>query len=184
MGGKLTYGKLRAAYGEVGTQPNPYLTVFSFLSGGTFQDGWGGTLTASQNGFGGLFSDTTRATQLKPERTRELELGTDLGLFNDAADFGFTFYNAKTQDVILNTPLPPSGGNTLQARNSAEFRNRGIEMTLNYRPLRRPEMQWNVGLNYAKNKSEVLSLIGTHHIFVDATASAESSGVWSKAGRR
>ncbi len=35
LGGKLTYGKLRAAYGEVGTQPNPYLTVFTFLSGGS-----------------------------------------------------------------------------------------------------------------------------------------------------
>ncbi len=76
----------------MGTQPNPYLTVFTFLSGGTFQDGWGGNLTASQNGFGGLFSDTTRATQLKPERTRELELGIDLGLFNDIADLSFTWY--------------------------------------------------------------------------------------------
>ena len=42
LGGLLSYGKLRAAYGEVGTQPQPYLTAFTFLSGGLYQDGSAG----------------------------------------------------------------------------------------------------------------------------------------------
>ena len=164
LGGKLTYGKLRAAYGEVGTQPNPYLTVFSFLSGGTFQDGWGSILTASQNGFGGLFSDTTRATQLKPERTRELELGTDLGLFNDAADLSFTWYRRTSKDVILTLPVPATTGFINAASNGAEIRNSGTEWALNVRPITRRNFSWDLGFLFSTNRNRVVSLAGAQFV--------------------
>ena len=164
LGGNLTYGKLRAAYGEVGTQPNPYLTVFSFLSGGSFQDGWASTLTASQNGFGGLFSDTTRATQLKPERTRELELGTDLGLFNDAADLSFTWYRRTSKDVILTLPVPASTGFINAASNGAEIRNAGTEWALNVRPITRRNFSWDLGFLFSTNRNRVVSLSGAQFV--------------------
>ncbi len=164
LGGKLTYGKLRAAYGEVGTQPNPYLTVFSFLSGGTFQDGWGATLTASQNGFGGLFSDTTRATQLKPERTRELELGTDLGLFNDVADLSFTWYRRTSKDVILTLPVPATTGFINAASNGAEIRNAGTEWSLNLRPITKRDFSWDLGFLFSTNRNRVVSLAGAQFV--------------------
>ena len=164
LGGKLTYGKLRAAYGEVGTQPNPYLTVFTFLSGGSFQDGWGGNLTASQNGFGGLFSDTTRATQLKPERTREFELGADFGLFNDAADFSFTWYRRTSKDIILTLPVAASTGFINAATNGAEIRNSGTEWTLNIRPITRRNLSWDLGFLFSTNRNRVVSLAGAQFV--------------------
>jgi TonB-linked SusC/RagA family outer membrane protein len=164
LGGKLTYGKLRAAYGEVGTQPNPYLTVFTFLSGGSFQDGWGDNLTASQNGFGGLFSDTTRATQLKPERTREFELGADLGLFNDVADMSFTWYHRTSKDVILTLPVPASTGFVNVASNGAEIRNVGTEWTLNVRPITRRDFSWDLGFLFSTNRNRVVSLAGAQFV--------------------
>ncbi|MEP7226389.1 MAG: SusC/RagA family TonB-linked outer membrane protein [Gemmatimonadales bacterium] len=164
LGGNLTYGKLRAAYGEVGTQPNPYLTVFTFLSGGSFQDGWGGNLTASQNGFGGLFSDTTRATQLKPERTRELELGADLGLFNDVADLSFTWYRRTSKDIILTLPVAASTGFVNVASNGAEIRNAGTEWTLNVRPITKRDFAWDLGFLFSTNRNRVVSLAGAQFI--------------------
>lgn len=164
LGQTLTFGKLRAAYGEVGTQPNPYLTVFTFLSGGTFQDGWGGNLTASQNGFGGLFSDTTRATQLKPERTRELELGTDLGLFNDIADVSFTWYKRTSKDVILTLPVAASTGYINVATNGAEIRNEGTEWALNVRPITRRDFSWDLGFLFSTNRNRVVSLAGPQFV--------------------
>jgi TonB-linked SusC/RagA family outer membrane protein len=164
LGGKLPYGKLRVAYGEVGTQPNPYLTVFTFLSGGTFQDGWGGTLTASQNGFGGLFSDSTRATQLKPERTREFEVGTDLGLFNDVADLSFTWYHRSSKDVILTLPVAASTGFVNAATNGAEIRNIGTEWALNIRPITKRGFAWDVGLLFSTNRNRVVSLDGAQFV--------------------
>jgi TonB-linked SusC/RagA family outer membrane protein len=164
LGGTLTYGKLRAAYGEVGTQPNPYLTVFTFLSGGSFQDGWGGNLTASQNGFGGLFSDTTRATQLKPERTREFELGTDLGLFKDIADLSFTWYHRTSKDVILTLPVAASTGFINAATNGAEIRNAGTEWALNVRPITRRDFSWDLGFLFSTNRNRVVSLAGAQFV--------------------
>jgi TonB-linked SusC/RagA family outer membrane protein len=164
LGGNLTFGKLRAAYGEVGTQPSPYLTVFTFLSGGSFQDGWGGNLTASQNGFGGLFSDTTRATQLKPERTRELELGTDLGLFNDVADVSFTWYKRNSKDIILTLPVAASTGHINVATNGAEIRNEGTEWALNVRPITKRDFSWDLGFQFSTNRNRVLSLAGAQFV--------------------
>jgi TonB-linked SusC/RagA family outer membrane protein len=164
LGGNLTYGKLRAAYGEVGTQPDPYLTVFTFLSGGSFQDGWGGNLTASQNGFGGLFSDTTRATQLKPERTSELELGVDLGLFKDIADLSFTWYDRKSKDVILTLPVAASTGFINAATNGAEIRNSGTEWALNVRPITKRDFSWDLGFQFSTNRNRVESLAGAQFV--------------------
>jgi TonB-linked SusC/RagA family outer membrane protein len=164
LGGKLTYGKLRAAYGEVGTQPNPYLTLFTFLSGGSFLDGWGGNLTASQNGFGGLFSDTTRATRLKPERTRELELGADLGLFNDVADLSFTWYRRTSKDIILTLPVAASTGFINTATNGAEIRNSGTEWALNIRPITKRDFSWDLGFLFGTNRNRVVSLAGAQFI--------------------
>jgi TonB-linked SusC/RagA family outer membrane protein len=164
LGGKLTYGKLRAAYGEVGTQPNPYLTVFTFLSGGSFLDGWGGNLTASQNGFGGLFSDTTRATNLKPERTRELELGADIGLFNDIADLSFTWYRRTSKDIILTLPVAASTGFINTATNGAEIRNSGTEWALNIRPITKRDFSWDLGFLLSTNRNRVVSLAGAQFV--------------------
>ena len=157
-GGLLSYGKLRAAYGEVGTQPQPYLTAFTFLSGGLYQDGWGGTLTASQNGFGGLYSDTTRAGDLKPERTKEFEAGVDIGLFKDAADFSFTWYKRSSSDVILTVPVPASTGFINQAANVGQIRNAGTEWALNIRPITKKDFAWDIGFLFGTNRSHVENL--------------------------
>jgi TonB-linked SusC/RagA family outer membrane protein len=164
LGGKLTYGKLRAAYGEVGTQPNPYLTVFTFLSGSSFLDGWGDNLTANQSGFGGLISDTTLATQLKPERTRELELGVDLGLFQDAADLSFTWYHRTSKDVILTLPVPISTGYINTASNGGEIRNEGTEWALNVRPITKRNFSWDLGFLFSTNRNRVVSLAGAQFV--------------------
>jgi len=164
LGSSITYGKLRAAYGEVGTQPQPYLTAFTFLSGGTYLDGWGNILTASQNGFGGLFSDTTRAGQLKPERTREFEAGFDIGLFKDVADFSFTWYRRTSRDVILTVPVAVSTGFINQAANAGRIRNAGTEWALNIRPITRKNFAWDIGLMLGTNRNRVEDLGGAQFV--------------------
>ncbi len=164
LGGLLSYGKLRAAYGEVGTQPQPYLTKFTFLSGATYQDLWGGTLTSSQGGFGGLFSDTTRATPLKPERTREFEAGVDLGLFKDVADLSFTVYRRTSQDVILTLPVAASTGYLNEAINGAKIRNAGTEWSLNIRPITHRNFAWDLGILVATNRNRVEDLSGAEFV--------------------
>ena len=124
----LTYGKLRAAYGQSGTQPAPYL-LNSVLLGA-----WNGTTAAGdrrsrpgQNGAGGLITSYILPTD---------DLGPGAGqgvrdrirpraLWQDKADIGFTWYRAVSSDVILNLPVAGSTGYTQKPANAADHQQRG-----------------------------------------------------------
>ena len=162
----LTFGKVRLAYGEAGTEPPPYvtsLTYFSQIFGGIAQ---GTGVTPTQNGFGGLLTGGQKpADVLRPERSKELETGFDFGLFRDRADVSLTLYSSTTVDVILPTPVAPSTGYSFQYTNAAKFRNRGQEATLNMRPVQKPDYGWELGLQWARNRGYVLDLNGPQYIY-------------------
>jgi len=164
----LSYGKVRAAYGEAGQEPQPYLTSQTFTSGivGGISQGTGNTPT--QNGLGGLVtrSELRPASVLKPERSKEFEAGVDLGFFKDKADASITWYNKKSSDIILLQPLNPSGGFFQQGANAATMQNRGWEVSLNVRPLQKADYGWEVGLQWARNRNKVLSLGGEQFIVI------------------
>jgi len=155
----LSYGKARVAYGQAGNEPLPYLTSQTYSSAilGGISQGTGNT--SSQNGIGGLASNLLKAASvLKPERSKEFEAGVDLGFFKDRADASVTWYNKVSQDVILLQPLSPSTGFLQQAANAASFRNRGWEVSLNVRPVQKADYGWDVGLQWARNRSLVTSV--------------------------
>jgi TonB-linked SusC/RagA family outer membrane protein len=166
----VTFGKLRVAYGEAGTEPLAYFTSDIFNSGSILLTpiSQGTGLSPSQGGRGGLYSWIVKAAErLLPERTKEFETGFDLGLYRDKADVSFTFYNAVTSDVILLTPLATSTGYFTQPQNSAEFRNRGYEVALNLRPLTKQDLTWDVGLQWGQNRSLVTQLAAATFIPLD-----------------
>ncbi|HEX6535151.1 MAG TPA: SusC/RagA family TonB-linked outer membrane protein [Gemmatimonadaceae bacterium] len=171
----LSYGKLRFAYGETGTEPVAYLTNQVYLSGVALADaGWGDFLLTNQGGNGGLVLGTTKAQpNLGPERTKEFEAGVDFGLFGARADGGVTLYNDRTVGVIFRAPVANSTGFLNQAQNAATIRNRGVEAQLNVRPIMRQNLTWEVGLQWARNQNKVLDLAGQQ--FVDLLNSAQSS---------
>jgi TonB-linked SusC/RagA family outer membrane protein len=175
----VNYGKARVSYGEAGQEPDPYLTSTIFSGAallGGYTQGMGSTPT--QGGFGGLASSIVKgANTLRPERTKELEGGVDLAVLRDRADLSFTFYNATTSDVILLTPLAPSSGYEREAKNSAKFRNRGYEISLNVRPIRTATLAWDVGLQWASNRSRVLSLGGPQFVRLDPNGLTPSAVV-------
>lgn len=159
--GVIPSGKLRAAYGETGQEPPVYSTLSGLVST-SFGDGWiGNGLSTTQQGVGGLATSGTRPQpNLGPERSKEFEAGFDLGLFRNYSDLSFTYYDSKTHDVILYTPQAPSSGWLQQASNAALLSNKGIEVVLNLRPVTRQNVAWDIGLQYARNRNEVLDLKG------------------------
>jgi TonB-linked SusC/RagA family outer membrane protein len=186
--GVLSYGKLRIACGETGKEPDVYSTVTT-LSSGSFGTGWGDFLNSALGGFGGLFTSGTLGNDnLKPERQKEIEAGVDLGLFDQRADAGITYYNNNSVDVILSVPRAPTSGYTSQLLNGARIRNRGWEATLNVRPITNEKLTWEVGLQWAKNELRVLDLDGADFIsagggtFSDAVPAATVGGTFAFRG--
>jgi len=160
----LQFGKLRLAYGSAGNEPSPYLTSTVFSTGLLSGIAQGTGLLPTQNGIGGLATSGTKpATTLKPERTNELEAGVDLSVLQDRVDAHYTFYNANTKDMIINVQLPPSTGYFSEARNAARLRNSGHEVSVNLRPYTTAQVGWEIGLQWARNRSVVKDLAGVSY---------------------
>jgi hypothetical protein len=104
------------------------------------------------------------APSLKPERTGEIEAGIDFGLFKQRVDGTVTYYNAKTTDVIFSLPVPVSTGYQNVTSNGGTITNRGLEVSLNARAVELPNVRWEVGVTWAKNKNKLTELQGADYV--------------------
>jgi TonB-linked SusC/RagA family outer membrane protein len=151
--GFVTYGKLRAAYGQSGTQPAPYLLGNTYIATLIGDGTWGSFTSTTEGGAAGYVSGANiNVTNLGPERVKELEAGVDVGLFGDKADLSVTHYRDNSDGVILNLPIPTSTGFSEQITNAASLQNRGWEVSLNLRPVTTKGFAWDVGLQWARNR--------------------------------
>jgi TonB-linked SusC/RagA family outer membrane protein len=155
----LTSVKLRTAYGESGTQPRPYVLSQSYAAG-SFGDGFVPSISTSNiNGQGGVVSQQLEPNpNLATERQKEFEAGTDIGFLKNFGDVSVTYYRENTAGAIFPVPVPAFTSYALQYQNAANFWNHGWEVALNLRPIQARWLAWDVGVNWARNRSDVTSL--------------------------
>ncbi len=161
----LSFGKIRASYGEVGIEPSPYLKSTTFSPGG-ITSSWGDALDAAAYGNPFTRSVTLGNPNLKEERVKEFEIGTDLRFFNSRATLGFTYYDRKTEDAILFIDVPSTTGFSSTPANAATITNKGFEVDLGVKVIDNQNFKWNVDLNFSKNKNVVEDLSGVKSIFL------------------
>jgi TonB-linked SusC/RagA family outer membrane protein len=156
----LSFGKLRAAYGIAGVQPPVYSNVSAFETK-TITDGWidpNGLETIYAGNDGVLTDNTQGNNDIKPEKTREVELGGDLAFLDNRVALSLTYYDQHTTDAILDVPVAGSTGFEFRWANAAEFQNKGWEATLDLIPIKVRDFGWNLSMQYGRNKSCVLAL--------------------------
>ncbi len=160
----LTFGKLRVSYAEVGVQPERYRT-FAELATPVYGDQHGGSLNTGLFGLGGFVPSTSLGNPgLKPERKREIEIGTDLRFFKDRLELNTTYYFNRTSDVLLDFPIANSRGYDVLYANAAEIENRGVELEMGYNIYNSTD--WNVDFKvmYFRNRNEVTDILGLESI--------------------
>ena len=170
----LTSGTIRGSFAKVGNEPNPYLldTYYVNASDG---DGWGSDWNSSSYG-GSIWRDIIEGNaKLKPETTSETEFGLDLRVY-DRLSLSTTYYNSKSEDLILYVPKAASSGFQYKWENAATMVNKGIEVEMNYNIIKKPDLKWNFGLTYTQNDNEVTKLTGAEYIGLNGFTST-SSGV-------
>lgn len=143
----LTLGKLRAGLSKVGRDADPYSLQDIFVLGSNFL----GQPTAA-------VSSQKNNANLKPEFTKEIELGTQLGFFNDRINLDFTWYHKTSTSLIAPIATPPSSGYATYETNYGKISNKGVEIDLNVIPVRLKDFSWEVHGAFTKNKSIVLEL--------------------------
>ena len=155
----LTFGKLRAAYGESGQQPPLYATQDLFTAAAFSDFNPGSLQVPNLNGLGGLYASATRGNALiAPERVKEFETGFDLAFFSGKADLSVTRYDSKSEDVIFSVPTPSSTGYGAVSLNAGSLSNKGWEVTSAIRPISTSSVTFELSGNWGKNKNLVTSL--------------------------
>lgn len=141
--------RVRGAWGQAGQAPPPYVA--------------NQTYTVSQVVLGETVGSELRTLaygnpDLKPERGDEIELGFDLGAFDDRLGLEFTYYNKRMTDVLVTRSVPASTG-WVSSRyvNLGETKNSGFEVLVSGALVQTPSFTWDADLSVATNSNELVT---------------------------
>lgn len=123
--------KLRASYGKLGNQNGA--AVYTFASTMSLSSALGGYIFAD-----GRHSYTTAAPVIDPSTTWEKvtskNVGVDFGLFDNKLTGSFDIFQRDTKDMLgPSADFADLFGASSPKTNNANMRNRGWELSLNYR---------------------------------------------------
>jgi TonB-linked SusC/RagA family outer membrane protein len=148
MPGWLSFGKLRGSLAAVGKDTDPYKT----------RTYYGASVITSSSQVAWTRNDDKGNPVLKPERTKTLELGTELRFFNNRLGLDFSWYKLNSRDQIIPVSVSPTTGFTSFIINAGEIENKGVELSLNGNPVRSQNFRWDLTVNFSANSNKVLSL--------------------------
>ena len=154
--------KLRLGWGSTGNQNVSDWAYMAMLSSKSTP--WGT----------GVLNGNTPNPDLKWETTTSWNVGFDLSLFRNRIEFIFDWYYKKTDDLLLQLPLPAYIGSYGQGAasnpwgNVGSMSNQGVEMTLNTVNIDKGGFQWRSSFTFSLNRNKVISL-DTESASIDKT---------------
>ncbi|MDD4592303.1 MAG: SusC/RagA family TonB-linked outer membrane protein [Parabacteroides sp.] len=148
-GSVLSFLKFRGGWAEVGSATSAYRNrSYYYAQSSTF------------NGVGLTYKSFQYPNyNLKPEKTRTWEVGTEIGLFDNRLHFDGAYYFKTTKDQILSVTTSNTVGFGSMLINAGEIQGKGIELQLKGDILRNPKgFSWSATWNFSKDWSKVKSL--------------------------
>ncbi|UJP63697.1 SusC/RagA family TonB-linked outer membrane protein [Mongoliitalea daihaiensis] len=143
----LSYGKLRGSFAEVGKDAAPFLIGNYYSTLVPFR----GIVGVARNG-------TIGSENLRPERTRGLEFGLDIGLFKNRLRIDANYAIQTSIDQIIPIPVSRATGFTNFVVNAGEIRNNIWELTADIAVVQKKDFSWNSIFNWSRLRGKVISL--------------------------
>lgn len=144
--------KLRTSYGRSGSQAiAAYSTLDKLQSGETVM----GEAQAIQ-----FTKASVSNKKLGWEKTDQIDVGLNLGLFKGRLNVELDWYYKKTTDLLLYRELSYQTGFSSILENVGSVKNRGFEIAINSVNINAKDFQWTSVLTLSTNKSEVVDLAG------------------------
>jgi len=158
--------RLRMSYGVNGSDRiDPYSSLSLYSTRATAIGGSLGT---------GYMINRMANSDLRWEKTAELDLGLDLSLFRSRISLTVDYYEKKTSDLLLDFALPAASGYTTVAKNIGSVQNRGWEFGLTTRNIVTPDFTWSTSFNASINRNKVLDLGGPTEISAISNSSSNT----------
>lgn len=104
------------------------------------------------------YPSTIENPDLGWERTKQVNIGFDFGLFNNRLIFEVDVYNTRSDNLLLDVPLPETSGFTSVFTNIGEIQNNGLELNINSRNLTQGEFTWSTQVTYSTNNNKIIKL--------------------------
>jgi len=147
----MNFWKVRANYAEVGGTADPYQLDYTYYTAGYFNTG---------NGSVNIFRPQTvlNNRNLKPQRSKEFEVGTEIHLLRDRIVLDGAYYDTKTFDQLIRPNISSGSGQLAAAINAGQINNKGVELHLGVSPVKTQDFNWEIDVNWARNRSKVESL--------------------------
>ena len=164
----LSFLKLRANYAAVGSDTDPYLLTNFYEPEPLF-------------GASPAFRTSAFAANpdLKPERTQSWELGVDMRFANNRLGLDATYYQMLSEDQIIFLPVALTSGKQTRLANGGTISNKGFELSLYAKPVKRDKFSWDINLNLGHNRAIVEELpegvSGSYPIVADVYPGDEGS---------
>lgn len=146
----VTEFRVRAAYGESGLRPDfrDAITLFDPV-----------TVTTDGGDEPGITVRSTGNDGLKPERSREVELGFDAGLFGGRLGLDFTYFNKRSKDALVERRLAPSLGlAATRFENLGEIKNAGTELAVRFTAVDLESFGFNLFSTVTTLSNEVVNI--------------------------
>jgi len=144
----VSFAKLRASWAQVGNATDAYQLAMTYTS----SDPYDGTPPFR-------LPTTMPALNLKPESITSTEVGAELKFFQNRFGLNVTYYDKVAKDQIMDIDISDASGYDKMKINAGEIENKGVELELQGQILKSDRgLNWNVAVNWAKNKNQVNKL--------------------------
>lgn len=92
------------------------------------------------------------------EKTTQYNYGIDFSFLNGRVGGTVDIYHSRTSDLLMRMTIPSLSGYPAMMANIGQTKNFGVDMTLNFVPVRTKNFEWVSDLNLAYQKDEIVEL--------------------------
>jgi TonB-linked SusC/RagA family outer membrane protein len=152
----MPYGKLRMSWAQVGSDTDPYQLGLVYTKSKYTYPGYT---------IGYISNSTIPNKDLKPTKTNSFEIGLETKFLRNRIGLDVTYYTQKSRNQIMGMATSWTSGYTYRLINAGEIDNKGIEITLNTRPIQTKDFSWDLNFNFSKNSNKVVRLVDGMDMF-------------------
>jgi len=145
----LEFGKVRFNWANVGSDAPAQALVDAYGIGTPFN---GVTLASAPS--------TQRNAGLLPENTVSTEAGVEMKFFKNRAGLDISAYQSSTFNQILPAQVSTATGTYYKYVNAGQIDNKGLELSAYVTPVKTKDFQWDVNVNWSRNRNTVVELFG------------------------
>ncbi len=145
--------KIRGSYGVLGNENIGEYQYMDVMSRGNY------TYSFGNNKVTGSAISNYVNTAIRWEKKKTVDLGVDLGMFNNQLEFTFDWYKSTSEDLLYSVAVPTNAGatNGTVTMNAATMENSGLEFLLAYHNHKHP-VKFDISTNLSTINNKVTKL--------------------------